>query len=581
MSVELVKAEISRFLANPEPGVLCLRGKWGVGKTYAWNAELSKAAQTERGLAFRTYSKVSLFGLNSLDALKYAVFEHSQKVNGGIRIPSTETLQEYIDDTVAKLPRWRQFLRWATSGSFASRIMSGEGVQALSFMLVRNQMICFDDFERRGDGLSPKDVLGLISFLREERRCKVVLILNDESLDKESRSEFETHLEKVVDVSLVYEPSPELAASIGADGKDEAERVEERCVALGLTNIRTVQRVIRLVETVKPKLVAYDPGVLEAAIGSLTLFCWCRDCPGEAPSLDFIESKTRDTFGLRTDRDEARANADVDSPEPRWRAMLHNYGHTWTNEFDLILMDAVKKGYFDEEKLGAEARKESAKLIKGRREGSFEAAWQKLRDSFADDENESLDGVYQAFLSNVEFITPINLSSTVALFKALGRAEQASEMIARFADARRGEPGLFDLAKNPFRQYVDDVDVRATFEKVAAERREKPDFIALLAGANEEWSSEQIELLAAAPMEEYRKAFKSRSGKELRQLLANALHFADVGGVTEHMREMTRKAQEALTAIAEESPLNALRVKGLGIRAKPPASPTEGNVGQR
>lgn len=103
-------------------------------------------------------------------------------------------------------------------------------------MLVRDQLVCFDDLERRGDGLRPKDVLGLISFLREQRNCKVVLILNDEAMDDAARAEFETHLEKVVDVSLVYEPSPATATSIGVEGKDEAERlIAERCAALGIS----------------------------------------------------------------------------------------------------------------------------------------------------------------------------------------------------------------------------------------------------------------------------------------------------------------------------------------------------------
>ncbi len=307
MSVELVKAEIAKFLIDPQPAVLCLRGKWGVGKTYAWNEQL-EAARAAKRLAMRSYSYVSLFGLNSLDALKYAVFEHSQKVDGGIRIASLETLEEYL----RTLPNWKTLLKPATSGSLVSRLIGGDAVQALAFMQVRNQIVCFDDFERRGEGLETKDVLGLVSFLREQRNCKVVMILNDQQLDEEARDEFETHLEKVVDVSLVYEPLPTQAAAIGAGGEDEAKRhVAERCAALGITNIRTIQRVVRLVETIKPKLADYDPEVLRAAIASLALFCWGRDNPGEAPPLDFIESKTRYSFDRHTrgDAGERKARA--------------------------------------------------------------------------------------------------------------------------------------------------------------------------------------------------------------------------------------------------------------------------------
>ena len=86
MSVELVCAEIARFLKDAKPEVLCIRGKWGVGKTYAWTEQL-KAAQEEGRLGLLNYSYVSLFGLNSLDALKYAVVESSQNVDKSVRNP--------------------------------------------------------------------------------------------------------------------------------------------------------------------------------------------------------------------------------------------------------------------------------------------------------------------------------------------------------------------------------------------------------------------------------------------------------------------------------------------------------------
>ena len=50
--------------------------------------------------------------------------------------------------------------------------MDRDAVQAMLFARVREQLICIDDFERRGKGLEPKDVLGLILSLREQRNCK-------------------------------------------------------------------------------------------------------------------------------------------------------------------------------------------------------------------------------------------------------------------------------------------------------------------------------------------------------------------------------------------------------------------------
>jgi hypothetical protein len=66
----------------------------------------------------------------------------------------------------------------------------------LYFSLIRDQIVCIDDLERRGNGLDLKDVFGLVSFLREQRNCKVMLILNSDELGN-SKVEFDTYLERL------------------------------------------------------------------------------------------------------------------------------------------------------------------------------------------------------------------------------------------------------------------------------------------------------------------------------------------------------------------------------------------------
>ncbi|MFT5036695.1 MAG: Cdc6-like AAA superfamily ATPase [Candidatus Azotimanducaceae bacterium] len=61
MSVKVIHEEIERFIKSPEPEVLCIKGRWGVGKTFAWNKFINEAASES---ALRHYSYVSLFGLN-------------------------------------------------------------------------------------------------------------------------------------------------------------------------------------------------------------------------------------------------------------------------------------------------------------------------------------------------------------------------------------------------------------------------------------------------------------------------------------------------------------------------------------
>ena len=82
------------------------------------------------------------------------------------------------------------------------------------FLLARNKIVCLDDLERAGAGLNIKDVLGLASQLKDEKGCKVIILLNDEKLEESQKIDFENQLEKVADIIFNFDPSPEEAITI-------------------------------------------------------------------------------------------------------------------------------------------------------------------------------------------------------------------------------------------------------------------------------------------------------------------------------------------------------------------------------
>jgi hypothetical protein len=43
-------------------------------------------------------------------------------------------------------------------------------------------IVCFDDFERLSSSMELEEVLGLISELKEQKNCSVVMILNEDEL---------------------------------------------------------------------------------------------------------------------------------------------------------------------------------------------------------------------------------------------------------------------------------------------------------------------------------------------------------------------------------------------------------------
>jgi hypothetical protein len=223
MSLALIKSEIERFLADSEPAVLCITGAWGVGKTFAWNRYL-RDAQTRRAIGLAHYAYVSRFGNNSLDELKYAIFENTIATTGiGIE-PSLETLRTNALAVTKRITK-------KSLGMFQQLpIVKGHvgGLGPIWYLAVSRTIICIDDIERRGKNLELRDVLGLITQLKEQKHCKVCLILNDEALN-ESQNEFRTYFEKVVDIQLAFAPSPQEATGIALDPKQANSKWLTRC----------------------------------------------------------------------------------------------------------------------------------------------------------------------------------------------------------------------------------------------------------------------------------------------------------------------------------------------------------------
>ena len=73
MSIAFAKKALQRFLSDPEPEVLCIKGKWGVGKTYAWD-EAVKEAVDNKALKLKKYAYVSLFGVKDSSDILQSVF---------------------------------------------------------------------------------------------------------------------------------------------------------------------------------------------------------------------------------------------------------------------------------------------------------------------------------------------------------------------------------------------------------------------------------------------------------------------------------------------------------------------------
>ena len=95
MALGLIEDQIRNFLASDEPEVICITGRWGVGKTFAWKKLLQQTADRAQ-IRLKSYSYVSLFGIDTLEQAKLSIFENQVHVSAPNDLPTTEWLAEKV-----------------------------------------------------------------------------------------------------------------------------------------------------------------------------------------------------------------------------------------------------------------------------------------------------------------------------------------------------------------------------------------------------------------------------------------------------------------------------------------------------
>lgn len=502
MSVAIIKGKIYQFLSTDTPEVMAIKGEWGVGKTFSWKKFLQDA-KSENKIELDRYSYVSLFGINSLDAFKYAIFENVIKREIIGSEASIDTFKSNTAGLIDSLGRHSiQFFKGASIvKSFTPAI------ETISFLSLNKTIICIDDLERKGNGLDIKDILGLISLLKEQKKCKVILLLND---GEDGLQDYEKYREKVIDIELAFAPTPEECAAIAyADEMPQYFRLKELTTSLGIRNIRILKKIERLVTLSLPVVEEFEPEISEQTMHSLVLFAWsyfCSTSDEEIPSLEFITNTGYSFFGIGDD--------EVSERDKKWQNILHAYNYHVTDELDLLLAKAVKTGYFVEAQLKEIALKKNKEIIASKSENSFSQAWSLYHDTFNNNADEVITRLYESFKVNCKYISPTNLNGTVTLFRELGEDAKASEIIDIYIENRKEEIGLFNVDSYNFFGDVRDKEVKDRFDEIYKKTvvtETAKQVLERIAGRNG-WNPNDEVVLANTSVDEYYELFKSEKG---------------------------------------------------------------------
>ena len=561
LAQQQIKQRISEFLSTSDPVTICIRGAWGTGKTYAWKEWVE---DTKDELQNERYSYVSLFGIDSLKDLRLQIFQQAlPRAQIGQEV-SIKSLRNNTINTISST--WRKGLKTLSYLPHAN--IFTDAMQSVAFLSMNKSLICLDDLERKGKNLSMSDVLGLITHLKEDKKCKVVIICNEGEINnKDEKEEFDKYRDKVIDIEFEYKPSASECTSIAFQGDGALRKqLTDNCTKLGIDNIRILNKIEQFATELKRHVEGLDPEVLYQSLRTLCLYVWCRYSSDDV-SPDYKHIKDQNTFTrwlMMLEKDHYGEEKDA-----KWRAVLGNYGYYLTNlvELDPEISSLIEVGYIkDHDEFNKAAKEVHEKAVAMKGDESFTEAWEIYHHSFKNNGDEVAEKLFKALKKHAKYVTPNNLQGTVGVLRGLGRDDWANEAIDYYVEQHKNEPGLFEL-DSPFSENIRDKRIIERFNEISASTTVEHDIDAVVrrVANKDSWSQEDEQALVAATVDDYYKLFKSIDGDYLSKYVSSCLQFGRFANPSDQQKKIHDKAASALKRIAGESDINKLRLERFGI----------------
>lgn len=552
MSLNEIQHTIEKFISNSRNDLLVIKGNWGVGKTYFWQILIKKAFNTNLQLNDRVdlelnhYAYVSLFGISSPEELRDSIL-------------SKTIFTKDSDGNHSNFTQLANKLGISAKKNKHLNELFGDLLTTLAFNDISSNLICFDDVERRTKTLELDYILGLANYLKEERNCKIVIILNENSLEETEKPIFRKHIEKIADLEISFAlQTIESVNCIFANTFSYYEIIKNNCLKLGIKNLRILKRIKIYIEYLSPFLQNCEEDVIEEIIASVVLFAWSYyDRDNNPPNLDFIKKFTHSALYIAKNYGEKK----VSEQDEKWYHLLGGYNFTHTDEMDEVLISYIQAGYLQSEKFNKLLTEKNAIALANFGGKSYRKAWDKYNSSFKNNDKEFAEDLTQKFKDNSPHLSLDNLQTTVETLRELGYNNLANEVIDYHLQNNISKEEISRFFSFSFNNKIDEAIINKleSFQSKIINKRSLLKITDELKYKNG-WSDEDVIELDDYSENEYYEFFKSYEGEDLYYRVKSCLQFGNIKSGNEMYKSVSQKAENALKKIAQESKINKIRV---------------------
>lgn len=559
-----------------EAKVAVIKGNWGVGKTHFWNNYIDKRI-SDKDLSQIAYSYISLFGKTSLSEVKKSLFHSAKPVSSDKKIESEFNDQfakssdlldrvPWIKEGVAKTHSKTPWLSWWTKNAQNIPVIGkfSNVISNLEYSLVNNYVICFDDLERKGNSLTVKEIMGLIDELAIRKNCKIILIFNESSLDKDTdKKEFDSYREKVVDIELNHNPTCiENMAHAFPSNFPQRDIVADVINELDIKNIRVLKKINWMFDDFSAFFNSTPDSLRNEFLIHAVLLCWGFYIRNNDLSFDMIKYQLKENSWMSfvSDKEKEKSAGEVKYSEIASNLQLSS------SKFDEHIIHYLEHGYVNSGALEdtvsnlietVEVEQVSVRLRK---------AWDIYSDSFEDNLSDFITAIKVVLDQDIARLGLSDFSSAINIIEDFG--EDVAKYIHSYAELHRESLKSVNPRDSWDMDRVKNDDLKAAITKIHEETKclNIDDVAEKLAFSNG-WNPEDIDFLSSLEADDFYVWMKGNPDKLTKKVRSGLFTFRNLGSSNPADKEMYEKITsnviEALRKISGENTLNQKRIKNI------------------
>lgn len=515
-----IRQALDAFLSSPDPGVLAIKGDWGAGKTFF----VDKYLISKTDLPNQQVSFVSLFGLSSVEEVRRQIIPSALSFRQ-LRNQDRVLISKKLLGMIRKLPKVSDFETL---------------FQSIENYAIRDLLVVLDDIERKGKELPLKNLLGFVNYLSEHANCKIILILNEDELQKDDKDELGKFREKLIDRELLFAPSYETNARLFFKDTDlfaQALEVFQRCEC---RNLRVIKRCYVATQEFRTRFRELSPSGLTKLLNQVLLIsCLFYRFGGQ---IDFDALTTQRVIALfSTDTSEKIEGVEI-LKKVAFRP----------SDADTLIIKYLRTGFFEpslNEKLLEADRQMVQQQITW---DDIEKTFRLFNANFGSDVEEFTARLEKFFYRNMSVIGWNTFRQGLDALRMLGLDAEADKWTNEFIQLKA--PSFsFSECKTFAKLQLSERSQQAITDRRAAilnERRPKKIITKMM--EDQGWSEEDTAALDQYDTTYYEEWFKSDQDENLLSLLAEFVRFFNPYGPSDQVgKSIGIKVFSALRNIAD------------------------------